>query len=54
MRRYIRIHPSDNVMVALEALPAGLTVENGCIRPLELPGLGLIYDPEIVKHYKVG
>lgn len=29
MRRYIRIHPSDNVMVALEALPAGLTVENG-------------------------
>ncbi|MBR5383445.1 MAG: altronate dehydratase [Clostridia bacterium] len=29
MRRFIRIHPSDNVMVALEPLQAGLTVDDG-------------------------
>ena len=48
-------HPQQQFISELFiGMKEGLTVETGCIRPLELPGLGLIYDPEIVKHYKVG
>ena len=51
---FLPTHPLQQFLSELFAqMTEGLEVRNGCIRPLDVPGLGLLYDPDVVKKYTV-